>query len=1145
MNAEDSAATLKLDELAEQFVRELRAGQNPEIDSLCRQHPELATQILELFPALARMEAVVRSEVASITAQTVAPEPGCVDSPETPGGLIGNYRLIRKIGEGGFGYVFECEQVAPVQRHVALKLIKPGMDSREVISRFEAERQALAALDHPNIARVFDGGTTVLGRPYFVMELVQGTSITRYCDEHRLTVKQRIELLIDVCRGIQHAHQQAIIHRDIKPSNILVAEVDGRPVCKIIDFGVSKALDSNSGTASHQTRTSQMIGTPLYMSPEQASSASGVTDTRSDIYSIGCVLYELLTGVTPFSRERLTGLSLQQIQKIITDEEVPSLVSAVAGSNSDPQKAASLRSTTTSQLAMDLRNEPGWIAFRCLEKDRDRRYQSALELSLDLQRYLKGEPVLAGPASPFYRFRKFVRRRKSAVLVASLLLISVLTGIAGTVTGLLKAQRSANDALEQARIAGKERDKARASEQSLDASNRKLTARLAQVESYNSLLAGIFNDFDLYRRRSSGPGLEMLLVNRLAETGRQLMEGTIDDPESLALIEYRLGDLLQSLGKYEDAIQLTEHALKLSIQSLGPRDILTLRIQRELAWCYYCIDDYDKAVPLALKAHGDFVAVAGPNAPNTLGAHGNAGTILNGAGRHEEALKLLLDLVDREREVYEEREPETFMTLCRLGETYLKLGNPEAAVKWLQLAYDRQIHYIGIENPQTCTTAYWLAKALRSSSDPRGAERAVQILQESRKHLVSAFGADHPEVESTQKALKSLLIQLGRTSEAESVASAAPKEAASGSASPVDQVQVRRRIEHLTTTEAELAVSGRSLSNEDAWSLVLALEQSGKFEEANLWREKLRLRVIGHIRRQWEESLSQSGPDSVTTLSQAIELTRWLKSAEEPLRAQVTERMGRAISRDTEIVTGWQTVPDHQRSFDDLTARGYLPTDFEVQYAQNERQIRTTYRFTYPRRIPFIMWTGQTLERLTALKNECSADRMDLVVERTCQISDQVEYAALWHKRTMPNLAKTAQTGVSHSHEWGSEMVLNDGIVPRSSRQNFDGCHSWFSHLGTTEWIEYRFDAPVTCSSCGVFWVIDSNQPGCRLPESWAVKYLDGEEWKDVATSDPFATLPDRINEIQFQPIQTKALRLEVKLAENSSAGLFEWLVGP
>jgi serine/threonine protein kinase len=1146
MNSEDSFATIKLDALAEQFVHDLRTGQHPAVEAFCDQHPELAVQIRELFPALARMEAVVVGSVASDSSMASPPEPGHPDSPETPGGMIGNYRLIRKIGEGGFGQVFECEQLAPVQRTVALKLIKPGMDSREVVSRFEAERQALASLDHPNIARVFDGGTTVLGRPFFVMELVRGTSITRYCDEHRLTVRERIELLIDVCLGIQHAHQKAIIHRDIKPSNILVTEVDGRPVCKVIDFGVSKALDSSLVPLSHQTRTSQMIGTPLYMSPEQANSSSSDTDIRSDVYSIGCVLYELLTGVTPFTRARLTGLALPQIQRVIAEEEIPSLMNGLTGSEDKGQEAASFRATSVSQLVSDLRSEPSWITLRCLEKDRDRRYQSALELSKDLQRYLHGEPVQAGPASTYYRIKKFVLRRKSVVLAASLLLASIVAGIAGTVTGLLRAEQSAVVARKQAEVAEKERDNARTSEKKLEDANNKLNARLAQLEKYNSLLTGIFSDFDVYRRRSTGPGLETLLINRLVETGGQLMEGTIDDPQSLALIEYRLGDLLHTLGRYDDAIRLTEHALKVSHDSLGPKDLLTLKIQRELAWCYHCIDDYQKAVPLAISAYDGFKEVAGPNAPNTLGAHGNAGTILNGAGRHEDALKLLLDLVEREREIYEEREPDTFKTMSHLGETYLKLGDIDAAKKWLQLAYDRQLQYVGIENPQTCAVAYWLAKALRSSHDPREVERAVRLLEESTMHLINAFGTDHPEVISSQKALKSLLLQLGRTGEAESVDAAHAGESSSTLALADYSSGAQKRIEVLTKVESELAVSGRSLSNEDAWTLICSLEQCGQFVESNQWREKLRRRSMDRNRRQWEESLRQSGPKSIETLTRAIDLIRSLrKPDDETLLAEVARLMGQGIGPDTDVTTGWQSIADHQQTFNDLTSRGFVPFDFEVQSINDQRQVNTTYRSSNPGRIPFVMWTGQTAERLTALKHDCAADQMELLVERTCQISGNVEYSALWQRRVLPNLARSANIHASHSHEWGSEIAVADGVIPLSSNDTSAGRHSWFSHLGTPEWIEYQFAEPVTCSRCGVYWGVDTNEPGCRLPKSWVVKYLDGDEWKEVSTVDNFATLPDRINEVRFQSIQTKTLRLEVQLQKNSSAGLFEWRVAP
>lgn len=1146
MNAEDSGATLKLDELAEQFVLALRTGRHADIEDCCQQHPELAQQIRELFPALVRMEAVAVAKISSDASVTVKPDPGHPDSPESPGGLIGNYRLIRKIGEGGFGQVFECEQLAPVRRTVALKLIKPGMDSNEVISRFEAERQALAALDHPHIARVYDGGTTVLGRPFFVMELVQGTSITRYCDDHRLSLRRRIELLIDVCLGIQHAHQKAIIHRDIKPSNILVTEVDGRPVCKIIDFGVSKALDSGAVSLSHQTRTSQMIGTPLYMSPEQAMSASAETDTRSDIYSIGCVLYELLTGVTPFTRARLSGLTMLQIQKIIAEADVPSLIRAVTGTNNQGQDAASQRSTSKSQLIADLRNEPSWIALRCLEKDRDRRYQTALELSNDLQRYLRKEPVHAGPASVIYRLQKFGLRHRSFVLASALLMASIVAGIAGTGTGLLRAKRSAIAARKQADIAEQERDNARASEKKLEDANRTLNGRLAQLENYNSLLTGIFRDFDVYRRRSGGPGLEMLLVNRLAETGKQLMEGTIDDPKSLALMEYRLGDVLHSLGRYDDAIRLTEHALRLSNDSLGPHDMLTLQIQRELAWCYYCIDDYEKAVPLALKAHADLKAVAGPNAPNTLGAHGNAGTILNGAGRHQEALTLLLDLVERERQVYEEWEPDTFKTMSHLGETWLKLGDSDAATRWLQLAYDRQVQHIGIDNPQTCTTAYWLAKSLRNSSDPRDAERALSVLEKSMQHLLKAFGSDHPEVIQTQNAMKSLLVQLGRTKEAESMTTASAEVSSATSAVSGDTAEAKKRIDRLTKTEAELAQSGRSLSNEDAWSLVYSLEQCGDFAESGKWRQRLRQRSVDHDRKQWELALKQSGPTSLEAQARAIAFTRWLSTPDdEAALAEVAQRMEQSIRPDSQIVTGWQSVSDHQRTFDDLTSRGFIPSDLQVQTTDEQRQINTTYRFCRPGGIPFMMWTGLTAERFAALKREYSEDHLDLLVETTCQISGHVEYAGLWHRRILPNLARSARVQCSHSHEWGSEIVTCDGVIPLSSTDQVAGRHSWFAHAGTPEWIEYHFDAPIKCSRCGVFWGIDSNEPGCRLPASWAIRYLEGDEWKAIQTSDTFDILADRINEVRFRTVETKALRLEVELQKHHSAAVFEWQIFP
>src|SRR5580698_8964401 len=354
-------------------------------------------------------------KLAAALASTKIAEP----IQEQAGATIGPYKLMEQIGEGGFGLVFVAEQQQPIRRKVALKIIKPGMDTRDVIARFEAERQALALMDHPNIARVLDAGTTASGRPYFVMELVRGVQITDYCDQSQLTPRERLTLFVDVCNAVQHAHQKGIIHRDIKPSNVLVTLHDDRPVVKVIDFGVAKALHQHLTEKTIYTRYAQMIGTPLYMSPEQAQMSGLDIDTRSDIYSLGVLLYELLTGSTPLDKRRIAQAAYDEMLKIIREEEAPKPSVRLSQSTDTLPSIAALRKTEPARLKKMFDGDVDWIAMKALEKDRTRRYETANAFAADVRRYLNDEPVEASPPSRLYRLKKFARKHRTALVTGS------------------------------------------------------------------------------------------------------------------------------------------------------------------------------------------------------------------------------------------------------------------------------------------------------------------------------------------------------------------------------------------------------------------------------------------------------------------------------------------------------------------------------------------------------------------------------------------------------------------------------------------------------------------------------------------------------------------------------------------------------
>ncbi len=503
-NSKDQAQSLFLNALEIPTAVERAAY----VMAQCGEDRELRKEVEELLDHARRLGPFLEPNGNGVDGTVAHP------MSERPGTVIGPYKLLQQIGEGGMGVVFMAEQAEPIQRTVALKIIKPGMDTRQVIARFEAERQAVAMMDHPNIAKVLDAGTTDSGRPYFVMELVKGVPITKYCDEKHLPLRERLELFMQVCHAVQHAHQKGIIHRDIKPNNVLVAEYDNHAVPKVIDFGVAKATAQRLTDRTMFTEFGQVLGTMEYMSPEQAKLNQLDIDTRSDIYSLGVLLYELLVGSTPFEGKRLHEAALDEMLRIIREEDPPKPSTRLSSSETLPSIAAN-RHIEPARLSKDVRGELDWIVMKALEKDRNRRYETANRFAADIERHLRDEPVEAGPPSAAYRFRKFARRNKPGLTMGAIVALAVLVGVASM--GWAVRDRVARSAVLEHAVA-----------QALDETasfyqSTRLSDALGSLQQAEGLLASVGESHNL-RERVRQWRADLTMVTKLEETRLELSQ---------------------------------------------------------------------------------------------------------------------------------------------------------------------------------------------------------------------------------------------------------------------------------------------------------------------------------------------------------------------------------------------------------------------------------------------------------------------------------------------------------------------------------------------------------------------------------------------------------------------------------------------
>jgi serine/threonine protein kinase len=890
-----------------------------EVEALLRAH-EAAAKFLASPTAGDSMPTAASSVLDAATIDSLGASPTAVSMPrEVPGTRIGPYKLLQLIGEGGFGSVFMAEQERPVQRRVALKIIKLGMDTRQVVARFEQERQALAMMDHPNIAKVLDAGATELGRPFFVMELVKGEPIAEYADKQNMSIDERLALFAQVCNAVQHAHTKGIIHRDLKSSNVLVSTQDGKPHAKVIDFGIAKATASKLTEKTLFTEHRQLIGTPEYMSPEQAEGSLDI-DTRTDVYSLGVLLYELLTGTTPFTGKELRSAAYGEIQRIIREVEPPKPSTRLSANTDTLASVAAKRHTEPKRLGTLVRGELDWIVMKALEKDRQRRYETANGLAMDIRRYLSGEAVNAAPPSTAYRFKKFVKRNRVMVTAGSAVAAALLIGLVAfawqfkvasdqrdLAVQAEKAEAEQRKLAEAARaeavVQQTEAQKQEAEARKQEAEAKKQAAIASAVVKFQSDMLAAVDPANLPKDPVTGEPLKdaVTVVQALEAALKAIEEGSLkDSPLVEAGVRTTIGDTFVALGRYEDALPVLRRALEIRKANYPEGSLEIAQSMDRLADPLSLLSDLKEAEQLLREALAMRRRALPASDPTVGTAMNNLAQILHLQGNYDEAESLLREAVQLEAPIADN--PGLARTYDNLAKTLTKLNKLDEAEAFMRKALQTRLAAFPAGHPEIALGQNNLATMLMSA---RKFGEAEQLYKESLATSRATLPAQHPDIASTLSSLGNALRSQGKLAEAERVyrESLAMRRAilprghesiASSlnglgfllkemnkldEAEPLYREALAIRRESLTAGHPSIALS---LNN-----LAMLLKDQGKFDEAeSMHRESLAIR---------RAALPAGHPDIAVSLNNLAVLLKDMSKLDE---AEPLYREALAIRRE-------------------------------------------------------------------------------------------------------------------------------------------------------------------------------------------------------------------------------------------------------